>query len=687
MFPNFLGLGFIFLGLITLVHSKTDSKDVIALNVMFTSLKSPKKLKYWEASGGDPCGDGWKGIDCSGSSVTEINLSGLGLSGSLGYQLSSLSSVTYLDVSDNKLNGDIPYQLPPKLKHLDLSKNGFSGTIPYSISQIKTLKDIDLSHNQLNGQITDMFSSLSNLDYMDLSFNKLSGSLPQSFGSLSSLSNLYVQNNQLSGQINVLAKLKLDELNLANNKFSGWIPNELTKVKKIDIEGNPWSSGAPPPGMTWAKDVKSTHMGNKGGLSGAMIASIIMGVLLVLAIVLAIMSKKRSSFSSNLVEEPETPGRRKSFSYIGSNPFSTELGADKHKSYIDRQSMDSTNSDYKALQSSGPIGLKPSLSSRLKTFRSKEPGNNASSQRRVCFEINAYTLSELQIATNNFASNRLLGEGSIGRVYKAKPPDSKVLAVKKISSSFFQDAKSAKFSEIVSSISKIYHPNVAELVGHCSEQGHNMLVYEYFRNGSIYEYLHLSDDFSKPLTWNTRVRITLGTARAVEFLHENCSLVHRSIKSSNILLDMELNPRLTECGLATFYQEASENRGSGWCAPECINGATYTLKSDVYSFGVVMLEILTGRMPFDSNKPKEEQYLVQWAVPQLHDIDALEKMVDPSLRGLYPPKQISQFADIIALCLQMEPDFRPSMSEVVQSLLQLLQRPSASRRQIDDYDY
>lgn len=93
----------------------------------------------------------------------------------------------------------------------------------------------------------------------------------------------------------------------------------------------------------------------------------------------------------------------------------------------DRQSMDSTNSDYKALQSSGPIGLKPSLSSRLKTFRSKEPGNNASSQRRVCFEINAYTLSELQIATNNFASNRLLGEGSIGRVYKAKPPDSKVL--------------------------------------------------------------------------------------------------------------------------------------------------------------------------------------------------------------------------------------------------------------------
>ncbi|KMS97135.1 hypothetical protein BVRB_7g178000 [Beta vulgaris subsp. vulgaris] len=688
MSPNFLGLGFFFLGVLTLVHCKTDSKDVSALNVMFTSLNSPKKLKYWESSGGDPCGDGWKGIECSGSSITEINLSGLGLSGSLGYQLSSLSSVTYFDTSDNKLSGDIPYQLPPNVKHLDLSNNGFSGTVPYSISQLKSLKDLDLSHNQLNGQITDMFSSLSNLDFMDLSYNKLSGSLPQSFGSLSRLSTLSLQNNQLSGQINVLAKLKLDELNLANNKFSGWIPNELTKVKKIYIEGNSWSSGPPPPGMTSSKDVKSTPM-SKAGFSGAIVAVIIMGILVVIAIVLAIISKKRSSFSSSLLEEQDNQGHRRSFNYFGSKRYSTELGMDKDKGFKDRKSVDSTRSsiDVMALQSSGPTGLKPSLSSRSKSFRNTDPANNAASQRKVSFEITPYTLAELQNATSNFATNRLLGEGSIGRVYKAKRPDGKVVAVKKISSSFFQDGRGEKLSEIVAYISKIYHPNVAELAGYCSEQGHNLLVYDYFRNGSIHEYLHLSDEFSKPLTWNTRVKIALGIARAIEYLHETCNQVHRSIKSSNILLDMELNPRLTECGLETFYQEASENLGGGWCAPECTNGAAYTFKSDVYSFGVVMLELLTGRMPFDNTKPKAEQYLVQWATSQLHDIDAIERMVDPSLRGLYPPKSISQFADIAALCVQMEPEFRPPISEVVQSLLRLVQRPSLSKRGMDDYNY
>ncbi|XP_021761979.1 protein STRUBBELIG-RECEPTOR FAMILY 5-like [Chenopodium quinoa] len=680
MSPNFIGLSlwFFFCGVLTLVHSKTDSKDVTALNVMFTSLNSPKKLKDWESDGGDPCGDGWKGIECSKSSVTEINLSGLGLTGSLGYQLSNLASVTYFDVSNNKLSGDIPYQLPPNVKHLDLSNNGFTGTVPYSVSLMKSLKDLDLSHNQLNGQITDMFSSLSNLDLLDLSFNKLSGSLPQSFESLSSLSTLYLQNNQLNGQINVLGKLKLDELNIANNKFSGWIPNELTKVKKIDIEGNSWSSGQPPPGMTSSGNIKSTHM-SKGGLSGAMIAAIIMGVLVVVATFLAILSRKRSSFSSSLYDEQDNQSGRKSFNYFGSNRYSTELGIDKDKGFKDH--------DIKALQSSGPIGLKPSLSYRMKSFRNNEPVNNAASPRKVSFEITPYALSELQTATSNFAMSRLLGEGSIGRVYKAKRPDGKVIVVKKISSAFFQDGQDEKFSDIISSLSKIYHPNIVELAGHCSEQKHNMLVYEYFRNGSIHEYLHLSDEFSRPLTWNTRVKIALGTARAVEYLHETCSLFHRSIKSSNILLDMELNPRLTECGLAIFYQDATGNLGGGWCAPECTNGAAYTFKSDVYSFGVVMLELLTGRMPYDSTKPKAEQYLVQWALSQLHDIDALESMVDPALRGLYPPKSISRFADIVALCVQTEPEFRPPMSEVVQSLHRLVRRPSMSNRGVDDFDY
>ncbi|XWS16588.1 hypothetical protein CRYUN_Cryun34aG0101600 [Craigia yunnanensis] len=162
-------------------------------------------------------------------------------------------------------------------------------------------------------------------------------------------------------------------------------------------------------------------------------------------------------------------------------------------------------------------------------------------------------------------------------------------------------------------------------------------------------------------------------------------IVHKNIKSSNILLDLELNSHLFDYGMANFHQRTSQNLGMGYNAPECTRPSAYTLKSDVYSFGVVMLELLTGRMPLDSRRPKSEHCLVKWARPQLHDIDALARIVDPALRGLYPLKSLPPFADIIAICVhsnilsfvifaQSEPKLRPPMSEVVQSLERLVQQ-------------
>ncbi|PNY13143.1 protein strubbelig-receptor family 6-like, partial [Trifolium pratense] len=124
----------------------------------------------------------------------------------------------------------------------------------------------------------------------------------------------------------------------------------------------------------------------------------------------------------------------------------------------------------------------------------------------------------------------------------------------------------------------------------------------------------------------------------------------------------------------------NHNVGSGYDAPEVALSGQYTFQSDVYSFGVVMLELLSGRKPFDSSRARPEQSLVRWATPQLHDIDALAKMVDPKLKGLYPVKSLSRFADVIALCVQPEPEFRPPMSEVVQALVRLVQRANMSRR-------
>ncbi|KAG8653192.1 hypothetical protein MANES_06G178200v8 [Manihot esculenta] len=606
-----------------------DARGVSALNVMFTSLNSPSQLSGWKSSGGDPCGDSWEGITCSGSAVTEIRLSDLELTGSLGYLLSNLKSVTYFDMSKNNLNNDIPYQLPPNLAYLDLSNNGFSGTVPYSISQMTDLKYLNLGHNQIKGQLTDMFQKLPKLKTLDLSHNSLSGSLPNSLAKLSGLNTLYLQNNRFTSSINVLAGLPLNKLNVENNKFTGWVPAELEDIDSIETGGNSWSSGPAPPPPPGAKPLSAKH--------------------------------KDHGKDGNGKNESE--------------------------------SFDSIN--IKTLQKSPSIGYKPPPSDFTQSLNDNEFASRLNSKRSTSIHAVPYSLADLQTATSNFATGRLIGEGSIGRVYKAKYPDGKVLAVKKIDSSLFQEGQ-PEFSEIISRISKVHHPNIAELVGYCSEQGHNMLVYEYLRNGSLHEFLHMSDDFSKPLTWNTRVRIALGTARAVEYLHEICSpsFIHKNIKSPNILLDLELNPRLSDYGLANFHHRTSQNLGAGYNAPECTKPSAYTMKSDIYSFGVVMLELLTGRMPFDLTKPTSEQCLVRWATPQLHDIDALERMVDPALRGLYPPKSLSRFADIIALCVQTEAEFRPPMSEVVEALVRLVQRSSmnvrddlAESRRTEDSEY
>ncbi|RWW59080.1 hypothetical protein BHE74_00034000 [Ensete ventricosum] len=488
-------------------------------------------------------------------------------------------------------------------------------------------------------------------DIRDLSFNHFSGTLPRSFGSLSSLKTLHLQNNQFSGSLGVLATLSLDDLNVQNNQFTGWIPIKLISIDDLKIDGNSWSSGPAPPGMSTAADSNggSSSMYNKqnAGLKGAAIAVIVIAVLVVILILMALV-KRRSSVSSYYMEEQNL--------FIGLK--------------------DTSSVGLKATETA-TIGLKAPFADTQKLFNDNDFANKFNSRRNTdLISLPTYSLADLQAATLNFSSSSLLGHGNIGQVYKAKFADGKVLAVKKIEALNLSGRCSHDFMEIVSGIFKLHHPNIAEILGYCSEPDYQFLIYEFQQNGSLHGFLHLSDDYSKPLTWETRVRIALGTARAVEYLHEvhSPSVIHKNIKSSNILLDAELNPHLADCGLAPFFEDTNENLGPGYNAPECTKPSAYTKKSDVYSFGVIMLELLTGCKPFDSSKPKIEQSLVRWAAPQLHDIDTLERMADPALHGLYPPKSLSRFADIVALCIQPEPEFRPAMSEVVEALVHCVQQ-------------
>ncbi|GAV87311.1 LRR_1 domain-containing protein/Pkinase_Tyr domain-containing protein/LRRNT_2 domain-containing protein/LRR_4 domain-containing protein/LRR_6 domain-containing protein [Cephalotus follicularis] len=592
------------------ISGATDPNDASALRVMYSSLNSPGQLTQWSSSGDDPCGQSWKGVTCSGQRVTEIKLSGLGLSGSLGYQLTSLTSLTNLDMSNNKLGGTIPYNLPPNLERLDFANNQFTGDVPYSISQMKSLKYLNIAHNQLQNQLSDMFGQLLSLSTLELSFNSLPGDLPESFSSLSSLTTMYLQNNQFTGTIDVLANLPLENLNIANNHFTGWIPEQLKNVN-LQKDGNTWSTGPappPPPGTPPASSNKPKHKsggdntpsdggfgGNKkSGIGGGGIAGIIISLLLVGAIVAFFLFKRRSRRTSSDIEKHDN----QPFAPLASNEVQ-EMKSIQTSSAVKTKTFDTSAS----------INLRPPPIDRHKSFDEDDyPKKPIVVKKAVSAPVNvpSYSIADLQMATGSFSVENLLGEGSFGRVYRARFDDGKVLAVIKIDSSTLPSELSEDFMEIVSNISHLHHPNVTELVGYCSEHGLHLLLYEFHKSGSLHEFLHLSDEDSRPLIWNSRVKIALGTARALEYLHEVCSpsIVHKNIKSANILLDSELNPHLSDSGLASFFPNADQalnhNEGSGCSAPEVSMSGQYTLKSDVYSFGVVMLELLTGRKPFDS---------------------------------------------------------------------------------------
>lgn len=429
-------------------------------------------------------------------------------------------------------------------------------------------------------------------------------------------------------------------------------------------------------------DSSNSKDSSKSGLGAGGVAGIVISLIVVTAVIAFFLIKRKRSKRSSSTDIEKTDNNINQPIILASNDFHQENKSVQNPPLVETKKLDTSLS----------MNLRPPPSERHKSFDDddstmRKPIVAKKAAVVVPSNVNTYTVSDLQVATNSFSVDNLLGEGTFGRVYRAQFEDGKVLAVKKIDSSALPTDTADDFTEIVSKIAHLDHENVTKLDGYCSEHGQHLVVYEFHRNGSLHDFLHLAEEESKPLIWNPRVKIALGTARALEYLHEVCSpsIVHKNIKSANILLDSELNPHLSDSGLASFLPTANEllnQNDEGYSAPETSMSGQYSLKSDVYSFGVVMLELLTGRKPFDSTRSRSEQSLVRWATPQLHDIDALGKMVDPALKGLYPVKSLSRFADVIALCVQPEPEFRPPMSEVVQALVVLVQRANMSKRTV-----
>ncbi|KAL4309651.1 hypothetical protein GQ457_01G049070 [Hibiscus cannabinus] len=315
-----------------------------------------------------------------------------------------------------------------------------------------------------------------------------------------------------------------------------------------------------------------------------------------------------------------------------------------------------------------PAGIKSFISESKRHAASKD---FFSGDLRSFFYFDFRTLKR---ATKNFHPDNLLGKGGFGPVYKGKLKDGRMVAVKKLSHERSQQGESEFLSE-VRLITSIQHKNLVRLLGCCSDGSQRLLVYEFMKNGSLDHIVYGTKELF--LNWETRFQIILGVARGLQYLHEDSHLriVHRDIKASNILLDDKFQPRIGDFGLARFFPEdesylSTKFAGTlGYTAPEYAIRGELSEKADIYSFGVLVLEIVSCRKNTDLTLPSEMQYLPEYAW-KLYERGRMLDLVDPRLRqhGSLVEKDVVRVINVAFFCLQLHPNFRPPMSEIVTML-------------------
>ncbi|KAB2618305.1 serine/threonine-protein kinase [Pyrus ussuriensis x Pyrus communis] len=333
-------------------------------------------------------------------------------------------------------------------------------------------------------------------------------------------------------------------------------------------------------------------------------------------------------------------------------------------------------------KSSKKVAAKQTSFQRLSLTDLSNPSTTFSEDLSISLagsNLHIFTLGELKMITQSFSSSNFLGEGGFGPVHKGFIDDklrpglaAQPVAVKLLDLDGTQGHREW-LTEVVF-LGQLRHPHLVKLIGYCCEDEHRLLVYEYMPRGSLENQLFRR--YSVSLPWSTRMKIALGAAKGLAFLHEaEKPVIYRDFKASNILLDSDYTPKLSDFGLAKDGPEGDETHVStrvmgtqGYAAPEYIMTGHLTAMSDVYSFGVVLLELLTGRRSVDKNRPQREQNLVEWARPMLNEPRKLSRIMDPRLEGQYSELGARKAAALAFQCLSHRPKQRPKISEVVKTL-------------------
>ncbi|XP_059448027.1 proline-rich receptor-like protein kinase PERK13 [Corylus avellana] len=302
-------------------------------------------------------------------------------------------------------------------------------------------------------------------------------------------------------------------------------------------------------------------------------------------------------------------------------------------------------------------------------------GGAADSSGGISSAKSFFSYEELMEITSGFSRQNVLGEGGFGCVYKGWLPDGKVVAVKQLKAGSGQGER--EFRAEVEIISRVHHRHLVSLVGYCISEHQRLLIYEFVPNKTLEHHLH--GNGMPVLDWTKRMKIALGSAKGLAYLHEDChpKIIHRDIKSANILLDDVFEAQVADFGLAKLANDTHTHVSTrvmgtfGYLAPEYASSGKLTDRSDVFSFGVVLLELLTGRKPVDATQPLGDESLVEWARPHL--IRALEtgdfgELVDPRLEKHYVESEMFRMIESAAACVRHSAPKRPRMAQVVRAL-------------------
>ncbi|XP_008448469.2 probable serine/threonine-protein kinase CST isoform X2 [Cucumis melo] len=298
--------------------------------------------------------------------------------------------------------------------------------------------------------------------------------------------------------------------------------------------------------------------------------------------------------------------------------------------------------------------------------------------------LKEFSFTELKVITKNFRPESLIGQGGFGKVYKgwvddktlapSKSNSGMVVAIKKLNAESVQGFQ--EWQAEVNFLGRLSHPNLVKLLGFCWEDEELLLVYEFMPRGSLENHLFGRRSSIEPLSWERRLKIAIGAARGLAFLHSSeKEVIYRDFKASNILLDLNYNSKISDFGLARLGPAGEDSHVTtrimgtyGYVAPEYVSTGHLYVKSDVYGFGVVLLEIMTGLRAHDMNRTTEQRNLVDWAKPFLVKKKRIKNLMDAKIEGQYSSKAAMRVGDLTLKCLETDPRKRPSMQEVLEEL-------------------